>query len=222
MPDNTSSFNSNEYDSHITSVLPYYREYCGQIIDLVNATGKKDIKWLDTGCGTGTLPLRVLAERDDVKFTLCDPSGKMLEEAKQKLHGRAIDFINKSSQELDFESEFDVVTAVQCHHYLHPEERRVAVTNCYNALHDGGVFVAFENVKMTTDESEKIALQRWAKYQADHERSDDEIKEHLGRRGVNMFPVTVEEHIKLLREVGFKSADILWTAYLQAGIWAIK
>ena len=106
------------------------------------------------------------------------------------------------------------------HH--HPEDRRAAVTKCYNALRDGGVFVAFENIKMTTDESEKIALRRWAKYQADHGRSEEEIREHLGRRGVNMFPITIEEHIKLLREVGFRSVDILWTAYLQAGIRAIK
>ena len=134
IPDNASSFNSNEYDSHIASVLPYYREYSAQIIDLINS----------------------------------------------------------ASQDMEFESEFDVVTAVQCHHYLHPEERRAAVTKCYNALRNGGVFVAFENIKMTTDESEKIALQRWAKYQADHGLSEVEIGEHLGRRGVNMFPITIE------------------------------
>ena len=31
-----------------------------------------------------------------------------------------------------------------------------------------------------------------------------------------------EEHIKLLRECGFRSVDLLWTSYLQAGFWAVK
>ena len=39
--------------------------------------------------------------------------------------GRDIRFFNISSQPLMFESEFDVVTAVQSHHYLKPDERRV-------------------------------------------------------------------------------------------------
>ena len=37
-------------------------------MDLVRAMGLKDINWLDTGCGTGTLCSRVLEERDDVRF----------------------------------------------------------------------------------------------------------------------------------------------------------
>ena len=37
-----------------------------------------------------------------------------------------------------------------------------------------------------------------------------------------VFPITIEEHIKLLRECGFKSVDVLWTSYLQAGFWAVK
>lgn len=51
MKDNKSAYNASIYDSHIVNVLPYYREYTAQIIDLVDAAGKKNIKWLDSGCG---------------------------------------------------------------------------------------------------------------------------------------------------------------------------
>ena len=222
MKDNKSAYNSNIYDDKIVNVLPYYREYHGQIIDLVANMGFKDPDWLDTGCGTGTLALRVLKDRSDVKFTLCDPSEKMLAEAKEKLAGRKIRFCNISSQQIKFESEFDIVTAVQSHHYLQPEERKDAVGKCYNSLRENGVFITFENIRMSTDESDAIALSRWAKFLTDHGNSSEDVEMHLDRRGTEVFPITIEEHIKLMRECGFRSVDLLWTSYLQAGFWAVK
>ena len=222
MNDNKSAYNSNIYDEHIVNVLPYYREYHLQILDLVNSMDLKNIDWLDCGCGTGTLALKVLESRKDVRFTLCDPSDKMLSEAKEKLSGRDIRFLNVPSQLLEFESEFDVVTAVQSHHYFMPDERRTAVENCYKALREGGVFVTFENIRMTTEESDLIAMKRWLQFQAEHGISPEKVQFQIERRDVETHPITVEEHIKLLRECGFKAVDILWTSYLQAGIWAIK
>ncbi len=222
MRDNKSAHNSAVYDARIENVLPYYREYHFQIMDMVNSMGFKDVKWLDTGCGTGTLAMRVLEERSDVSFTLSDPSEQMLAVAKEKLAGRDIRYIVGTSQELEFESEFDVVTAVQSHHYLQPDERRLAVQKCYNALRDSGIFMVFENIRMTTDESEAIALSRWAKYLEEHGNTQEEIQFQMDRRGTEVLPITIEEHIKVLRDAGFKSVNLLWASYLQAGLWAIK
>lgn len=222
MKDNKSAFNANIYDENIVCTLPYYKEFGAQIIDLVRTIGKKDIDWLDTGCGTGTLALCALQNRSDIRFTLCDPSEGMLEEAKKKLEGKDVTFVTAGSQDLKFESEFDVVTAVQSHHYFMPDERRTAVENCYKALREGGVFVTFENIRMTTEESDLIAMKRWLQFQAEHGISPEKVQFQIERRDVETHPITVEEHIKLLRECGFKAVDILWTSYLQAGIWAIK
>ena len=124
MRDNKSAYNAAIYDDHIVNVLPYYREYHGQILDLVRSmervwtmekgrnAEKRGIDWLDTGCGTGTLAARVLDSRDDVRFTLCDPSPRMLDLAREKLKGRGIQFLSGPSQNLSFLEEFDVVTAV--------------------------------------------------------------------------------------------------------------
>ena len=49
-----------------------------------------------------------------------------------------------------------------------------------------------------------------------------DIKMQIDRRGVETFPITIEQHIDLLRRSGFRSADILWASYLQAGFLAIK
>ena len=222
MKDNKSAYNSSVYDENIVSTLPYYREYHYQIIDLVKAMGMRNIDWLDTGCGTGTLANRVFACRDDVRFTLCDPSEQMLDIARKKLQGRDVRVFNIPSQKMNFDYEFDVVTAVQSHHYLKSDERKIAVENCFRALKDNGVFITFENVRMTTEASDKIALKRWENFLSDHLKDPEVVKMHIDRRGVEVFPITIEEHIKMLREAGFRSVDVLWTSYLQAGFWATK
>ncbi len=222
MKDNKSAYNSSIYDEHITNVLPYYKEYHNQALDVVRAMGIDSPVWLDTGCGTGTLAMRIIERYPQVKLTLCDPSEKMLEIAKQKLEGNDIRFLNLSSEQLPFENEFDVVTAIQCHHYLSPEGRENAVTACYNALKESGVFITFENIKMETDAADAIALKRWQTFLEDHGNSPEDVKMHIERRGVEVFPITIGQHIELLKRCGFRSVNVLWTSYLQAGFWAIK
>ena len=222
MKDNKSAYNARVYDSHIIDVLPYYQEYHKQVIDLVKATGQEAPAWLDTGCGTGTLALKALETFPEAQLTLCDPSPKMLEEAKDKLQGKDITFFNRSSQQMTFIDTFDVITAIQCHHYLKPHERKDAVGHCYNALKESGLFITFENIKMATDESDAIGLKRWVTFLEEHGNSAEDVKMHINRRGVEVFPITIEEHIALLKECGFRSVNLLWVSYLQAGFWAIK
>ena len=222
MKDNKSAYNSNTYDTNIVNVLPYYNEYSKQIIDLVKVAGVRNPRWLDTGCGTGTLALKVLEEIPGVKLTLCDPSMPMLDIAKEKLSGRDVEFLNVASDGLEFKEKFDVVTAIQCHHYYDEDGRKKAVKKCYDALKESGIFVVFENIKMSTKESDDIALERWLEFLREHGNTEEDVEMHKVRRGIEVHPITIEEHLKLLKECGFKSVNILWTSYLQAGFWAIK
>ena len=192
MNDNKSAYNAGVYDEHIVNVLPYYREYHKQVIDVVKNMEFEVPQWLDTGCGTGTLAAKALEVIPDACFTLCDPSEKMLAQAKEKLQYRNIRFHNVPSDKLDFNNEFDVVTAIQSHHYFDEAERELAVKNCYRALREGGVFMTFENVRMDTDESDTIALKRWIRFLEEHGNSSEDVRMHIERRGVEVFPITIE------------------------------
>ena len=142
--------------------------------------------------------------------------------AKMKLAGKDIRYFVLSSGQLPFADEFDVITAIQCHHYLSPEGMEQAVSTCYKALKESGVFITFENIKMETDAADEIALKRWKTFLEEHGNSPEDVKMHIERRGVEVFPITVGQHLELLRKCGFRSVNVLWTSYLQAGFWAIK
>lgn len=218
--DNASAYDSGIYDSNIVNVLPYYTEFHAQVMDLVKTMGLNAPEWLDTGCGTGTLALRALSENNRIRFTLADPSAQMLEQARAKIGDKA-SYVNCGSHELSFENKFDVVTAIQSHHYYDKPGREQAVKHCYDALKEGGVFVTFENIKMSTEASDAIGLKRWENFLS-KSFDEEEVKRHIDRRGVEVFPITIEEHLKLLKECGFTSVNVLWQSYLQAGFWAIK
>ena len=222
MNDNRSAYQARDYDGHISSVLPFYREYHSQVIDLIKATGNPSPHWLDTGCGTGTLALRAGEEIPGAHFTLCDPSEKMLGEAREKLRGKDVTFLNLSSQELSFSRQFDVVTAIQCHHYLTLPQREEAIKRCYEALKESGIFITFENIRLSTEESDALGLRRWTGFLEDHGNPREEIERQLTRRGTEVRPITLEQHLALLKSCGFRSCDVLWASYLQAGFFAIR
>ena len=75
---------------------------------------------------------------------------------------------------------------------------------------------------MSDPKSDEIAMRRWVAFLEEHGNTPEEVQFQKDRRGVETLPITIEEHINLLRDCGFRSVDLLWTSYLQAGFWAIK
>ena len=167
MPDNTSSHMSNEYDDKIEATIPFYQEFHKTVIDLVKYTKTTPLFWLDTGCGTGTLCFEAAQKISDVKFTLADPSNEMLSVAKNKLKSvEGVSFIQADSGSLDFKNDsFDIITAIQCHHYLSKEAREHAVQNCFRMLKPNGIFITFENILPFSEIGVEIAKKRWERFQ---------------------------------------------------------
>ncbi len=220
--DNTTPVAARFYDREINKTIPYYREFYAQTLDVIEQYKSGKIKWLDLGCGTGALEEIALKKFSDIQFTLVDPSQKMLELAKNKLDDSSIQYFCTSSAFIEFKDLFDVVTAIQAHHYMHEEERRKATECVYNSLVNGGIYITFENVIPEDEEIKKSELLRWGRYQQGRGKTEKEAKEHNARCGVNYFPLTVNQHIQLLKEIGFKKVHVFWYSYMQMGIYALK
>lgn len=218
---NTSTpLKAEEYDGEIGKTLPYHEAFYQQTISVVKKYKGSAVRWLDIGCGTGKLTQLAGQQLPDAEFVLADPSEEMLECARQA--GSGSDYLCKGSQEIDFEEQFDVVTAIQVHHYLHENEREAATRNVYRALRRGGMYITFENVIPECEQLWEMELQRWGDYQREHGKSEQQVREHLARCGTAYFPLTVPQHIQLLRETGFRIVHVFWCSYLQAGFYAIK
>jgi len=216
------------YDASVPNIIPYYRAIQAEAIKLVKAAGINPQLWIDTGCGTGTLAAEAVKLFPETVFVLADPSPDMLDEAKKKQapHGKRCvrDFVLCATQDImpELNGSADVVTAVMCHHYLNRDGRAAANRRCYDLLRKGGIYITFENVRPFTGEGTETGKKYWINYQLEHGRSPQEAAGHLERFDKNYFPITVEEHLALLRGCRFRTVELLWYAYMQAGFYCIK
>ena len=95
------------------------------------------------------------------KFVFCDSSDEMIRIAKERFHYQKAEFCVCDIQKLNYANEFDVITAIQINHYLHIDERRIALSKCYEALKDKGIFISFENFAPFTDIGKSVYLEKW-------------------------------------------------------------
>lgn len=226
--DNATPHLSAFYDSQILDTIPNYDRFHQEAIDTVKAAGVEPKVWLDTGAGTGTLVKDCMVQFPETLFILADPSEEMLAEAKKKLaeYGpERILFLDPAgTQDLSLPAGLrpDVVTAIQAHHYLSPSERKRATQVCHDALNKGGILISFENIRPFTEKGVETGKRKWGFYQLSRGKEEEAVEKHLERFGSEYFPITVEEHLKLYRECGFETAELLWYSCMQAGFYCIK
>lgn len=217
-----------DYDANISSIIPYYSAFHQETINFVKSLPSSPKLWMDTGCGTGSLVNKAINEFPNTKFLLVDPSEGMLDQARRKLSSypaRRLEFMEASATQEFFqelEEKPDVITAIQCHHYLSREDRAKATRVCYDLLKKGGIYITFENTRPLTEEGILTGKRYWGSFQISRGRSEEEVEKHLERFDKEYFPITVEEHLKLLRESGFKTVELFWYSYMQAGFYCIK
>jgi tRNA (cmo5U34)-methyltransferase len=215
-----------DYDAQIVRTIPYYGQFIEETINVLLSLDREPSLWLDTGCGTGTVVRAALDIFPRTRFILADPSEKMLVQAKGKLDGQErVRFLGPSgSQDLRDQATGrpDVITAIQCHHYLSKDERRKAVGACFDLLSDGGIYITFENVRPLTSAGVRIGKRNWGRYQRAMGKGQSEVDAHLARFDNEYFPITVEEHLELYRKAGFSAVELFWFSYMQGGFYCLK
>ncbi len=139
-------------------------------------------------------------------------------------HAERVSFHNFTTLDLPVSEipECDVITAIQSHHYMNREERAAATTKCFGMLKEGGIYVTFENIMPGSEKATNLALDRWRRFQLDNKKEEMVVEEHLKRFNTAYFPITIKEHLEMLRETGFSTCELFWTSYMQAGFYAIK
>jgi len=225
MSDNATAHMADEYDDKVRSTIPCFENFHREALDLIGQVKPQPSVWLDTGGGTGILLIQALDLFPATRFVLADPAPQMLAKARSKLgdYDRIEIAEPAGTAELEYSSDlFDVITAIQSHHYMDREARKLATANCLRMLAAGGVYVTFENIRPFTESGLDTGLRRWVDFQISKGKSREDAEKHGARFDNEYFPITIQEHLDLLWETGFSVVEILWASYMQAGFYAIK
>ncbi|CAN5130153.1 class I SAM-dependent methyltransferase [soil metagenome] len=222
--DNSTAHKAADYESEVGKTIPFHRQFSDLAIDVALGVKPAPKRWLDTGAGPGAFGARVLERAPEVELTLADPSQAMLDMAHARLSslpsGR---LVKATSQELPVAlGPFDVVTAIQCHHYGDVEARLAAVRRCQELLREGGALVVFENVRAESNAGQALQRAQWAAWQRAQGRDEATVEKHLAREGAQFFPIRVSQHLGLFAHLGFATVELIWRAYGQAGFLAVK
>jgi len=219
--DNTTAHKAEEYEAEVGRTIPFHDEMLRTAVDVALAVVSPK-RWLDTGCGPGKLVEMAAARAPRTEFWLADPSEAMLAIARARHAALPPErFILAKSEELPSLGRLDAITAVQCHHYGDIAARARAVARCRELLAPGGVLVVFENVRAETDDGQRVQRKRWADFQRRAGRDEATIEKHLAREGKAFFPIRVSEHLALFAASGFRTVEIVWRAYGQAGFFCV-
>ena len=224
MSDNSTSHPASRYDVEVRRTIPYYDAIQDEFLALIESLPCPPRTWLDTGCGTGTLVARALQAFPTTHFVVADPSPAMLAQARTRLDPGRVTLLDPGpTGSLPREhAPFDLVTAIQCHHYLDDGGRRDAVAACFDLLKPGGLFITSENIRPFTERGLSIGKRYWARFQEQAGRTPPDVAAHLARFDREFFPLTITEHLDLLRGAGFVAVELFWASYLQAAFYAVK
>lgn len=67
-----------------------------------------------------------------------------------------------------------------------------------------------------------ITLKKWKDYQIKQEKGVEESEQHIKRYGKDYFPISILEHLEIMRKCGFEVVGMLWYSNMQAGFWGMK
>lgn len=210
-----------ELERGLSKRIPGYAEIRKLISDTAFDHNPKPRIWLDTGCGTGVLVRDLLSRFGSTQFVLADPSDDNISECKSQMRGeqRCL-YVTQPTDKLNFGESLDVITAVLCHHYYRTkDERKIALANCFRMLKRSGLFFMVEHARFP-DQDKKDS--EWREFMRSNAMPDQFIERMIERRGTEYFPLTQEEHIVLLEEVGFKNINVFWLSCSDIGIFAEK
>ncbi len=223
MSDNSTAHSASDYEREVRVTVPFHATILDQALDTAFAFIPNPTRWLDTGCGPGRLVALARKLDPEATFVLADPSEAMLDLARAHNPGLpASAFVAASSDALPDLAPFEIITAIQCHHYYEdPGGRERALRRCRALLAPGGAMVIFENVRAETELGHALQRRRWAAWQRAQGRDQATVEMQIAREGTKFFPIKVSEHLALLGQLGFAVVEQIYRAYGQAGFVAI-
>jgi tRNA (cmo5U34)-methyltransferase len=181
---------------------------------------------LDIGCGAGNYSLKMLQKIPAMEVTLIDLSRPMLDRAVQRVTAAGAGKVSASQVDIrQFElpaASVDIVLAAAVLHHLRGEDEwRAVFSKIFHGLAPGGSFWIADMIEHTSPVVQTIMKHRYGQYLAElkDEQYRDTVFAYVEREDT---PRPLIFQLDLLREVGFRTVEILHKNSLFATFGAIK
>lgn len=200
---------SKQYDSQREFLIPCFNDFYTACMPLVKSlTHAKTV--LDIGAGTGLFSQFIYSEKPDLKYTLLDVSGKMLDVAKERFEGRS----NFEYIELDFGKEplpgkYDLIISGLAIHHLEDADKAKLYKNIYQALNDGGLFINADQVAGRNQLFDSLYKYNWRETVTHSGLDHEAIVQAFERTKLDKL-APLETQLQMLAKAGFNDVDCIY------------
>jgi tRNA (cmo5U34)-methyltransferase len=209
--------------SGVRGGIPYAADQIEMMLRIVDAGGESIARFLDLGCGDGTLAAAVLSRYPAAEAVLVDFSEPMMEAARSRFAtaGSPHRFVLADFGKSDWRdavadlAPFDLVVSGFAIHHQPDERKRGVYREVFDLLAPGAFFVNVEHVRPATPWLARVADELMIdSIHAFHERTgtgksrEQVARDHVYRpdKAANIL-APVEDQCAWLREIGFADVD---------------
>jgi tRNA (cmo5U34)-methyltransferase len=202
------------YDENVVRVIPHYKEMLDALVSNLPFSQDKEIKIIDLGCGTGTLPFLIKNKFPKANIICLDFAESMIKVAQEKLKNfSGIEFELADITRYDFKRKYDaVVSSLALHHLETDQDKKNFYQKIYAALNINGVFINADIKIASNDLSQETNLKKWEEFMS-RALSPDEIQSYFNKYHTEDRPVAIAEELTWLKDIGFSQLDVFWKYY---------
>jgi tRNA (cmo5U34)-methyltransferase len=216
------------FDDMVSRSVPFYDEIHRIILDLLDRAYQGGPIY-DLGCSTGTT-FAIIAKHLENKnivlpeFIGIDNSAAMLKKCHEKMALNNIKNASFQCQDLR-DTEINNAGMVIMNYtlqFIDKENRKDLITNIYDGLEEGGLFILSEKIISKDDKIDDLLVELYYDFKRRNGYSDLEISQKREALENVLVPMTPEEQIDQLKNAGFKKVEMIFRWYNFACYMGIK
>jgi len=195
------------FDDMVLRSVPGYK----QMIELIGLAGRTypviNSNVYDLGCSTGAATLSIASnlKSKSIKIFSIDNSQEMLDQCSRNLSGvdANIQYICEDIENTQFENASLIILNLTLQ-FIKPKNRPKLVKRIYDSLLPGGALIMSEKIIHENEETNKSLISLHESFKRENGYSETEIAQKRKALENVLLPETLGQHIKRLKDVGFK------------------
>lgn len=215
------------FDDMVTRSVPFYAEMQRMVGELAAAHAQPGSVVFDLGCSTGTTLLimdKYIA--GDIPFVGVDDSAEMISKCRQKLSGfnlyRPIELRIADLTVEGAVNNASVITMVLVLQFIRPPHRLNLIKKLYQGLNEDGIVIIVEKILTEEKSFNREFIKHYYDFKRRNSYSDLEISQKREALENVLIPYKTSENINLLKDAGFREAEVFFRWYNFTGIIAKK
>lgn len=214
----------NDFDNHILSSVPLYKQGHQLISSLSDFFLSNDSICYELGCSTGTL-LKNIAEHNpdkNIKFIGIEIEQDMVDFANKKLSDyNNIEIICDDILNIELEKS-DMIISYYTIQFIKPRIRQLIFDKIYESLNWGGAFVLFEKVRGADARFQDITTALYTDFKLDQGFTKEEILDKTRSLKGVLEPFSSQGNLDFLKRAGFVDVMSIMKYVCFEGFLAIK